>query len=78
VVRLGLDGATRFSSYRVASERAGPLLVIWLGIRPVALLKASFSVRQYDSADFNTFHRLIYSARIGFGFSPGDVPLRIW
>jgi hypothetical protein len=39
---------------------------------------ASFSVRQYDSADFNTFHRLIYSARIGFGFSPGDVPLRIW
>jgi hypothetical protein len=39
---------------------------------------ASFSVRQYDSADFNTFHRLIYSVRIGFGFSPGDVPLRVW
>ena len=38
----------------------------------------SFGVRQYDSPDFQNYHRLIYTARIGIGFSPGDIPLRLW
>ena len=39
---------------------------------------ASFSARQYQSPDFALYNRLIYSASLGIGFSPGDIPLRIW
>jgi hypothetical protein len=39
---------------------------------------ASLSVRQYTSADFSLYNRIIYSVRVGVGYSPGDVPLRIW
>lgn len=39
---------------------------------------ASVSARQYDSADFNKYNRLVYTARVGIGWAPGDVPLRIW
>jgi hypothetical protein len=39
---------------------------------------ASFSARQYQSPDFTKYNRLIYSARLGLGFTPGDIPLRIW
>jgi hypothetical protein len=39
---------------------------------------ASFSARQYQSASFSQYNRLIYSATVGIGFTPGDVPLRIW
>jgi len=38
----------------------------------------SFGARQYDSPDFSNYHRLIYNARVGIGFSPGDIPLRLW
>jgi hypothetical protein len=40
-------------------------------------LVASFSARQYASPDFPNYNRLIYSARLGLGFAPGDIPLRI-
>jgi hypothetical protein len=39
---------------------------------------ASFSARQYSSANFNLYNRLIYDVRVGVGYSPGDIPLRIW
>jgi hypothetical protein len=39
---------------------------------------ASFSVRQYSSANFSLYNRLIYDVRVGVGYSPGDIPLRIW
>lgn len=38
----------------------------------------SFSARQYQSPDFSLYNRLIYSVRLGFGFAPGNIPLRIW
>jgi hypothetical protein len=38
----------------------------------------SFSARQYSSADFSLYNRLIYDVRVGVGYSPGDIPLRIW
>jgi hypothetical protein len=38
----------------------------------------SFSARRYNSPDFTGYNRTIYNVRVGFGFSPGDVPLRIW
>ena len=39
---------------------------------------ASFGARKYDSPDFSSYHRLVYTARVGIGFSPGDIPLRLW
>jgi hypothetical protein len=39
---------------------------------------ASYSARQYQSPDFNKYNRLVYVATMGFGFTPGDVPLRLW
>ncbi len=39
---------------------------------------AGYAVRRYDSTDFARYRRIVHSARIGFGWSPGDVPLRIW
>lgn len=39
---------------------------------------ASFTALQYGSPDFHQYNRVIYMARIGIGFAPGDVPLRIW
>jgi hypothetical protein len=39
---------------------------------------ASFNAERYTSPDFSNYNRPVYSARIGLGFAPGDVPLRIW
>ncbi len=39
---------------------------------------ASYSARHYDSPDFSKYNRFIHNVRIGLGFAPGDVPLRIW
>jgi hypothetical protein len=38
----------------------------------------SVSARKYTSANFDLYNRLIYEVRVGVGYSPGDVPLRIW
>ena len=39
---------------------------------------ASLNVRQYQSPDFTQYNRLIYTLQIGLGFTPGDIPLRLW
>jgi hypothetical protein len=39
---------------------------------------ANFSARQYQSGDFSRYNRLIYTATLGIGFTPGDIPLRVW
>jgi len=39
---------------------------------------ASFSARNYSSADFAMYNRVIYDMQLGLGFAPGDVPIRIW
>jgi hypothetical protein len=38
----------------------------------------SFSARQYSSGTFSLYNRFIYDVRVGVGYAPGDVPLRIW
>ncbi|MBV9504510.1 MAG: hypothetical protein JO323_05840, partial [Acidobacteriia bacterium] len=38
----------------------------------------SFGARRYSSPSFAGYNRPIYDARVGLGFSPGDVPLRVW
>lgn len=39
---------------------------------------ASFMATKYSSPTFSNYNRPMYVARIGFGWTPGDVPLRIW
>jgi hypothetical protein len=36
------------------------------------------SARKYSSPDFPKYNRPVYDVRIGLGFTPGDVPLRVW
>lgn len=38
----------------------------------------SFTTNKYTSTTFAQYNRPIYQARIGFGWSPGDIPLRVW
>jgi hypothetical protein len=38
----------------------------------------SYSARQYSSPTFPNYNRNINDARIGIGYSPGDIPLRVW
>ena len=39
---------------------------------------AGFTASKYDSPDFSRYNRVIYDAHVGFGFAPGEVPVRIW
>jgi hypothetical protein len=41
-------------------------------------LTFSFSAIQYQSSSFVGYNRLTYSANLGLGFAPGNIPLRIW
>ncbi len=41
-------------------------------------LVGSVSARSYGSNDFSAYKRLIYTAQIGLGFTPGDIPMRLW
>jgi hypothetical protein len=38
----------------------------------------SVSARKYNSPDFKNYNMWSYSVRLGLGFTPGDVPLRLW
>jgi hypothetical protein len=41
-----------------------------------ALVSARWT--RYGSPEFKNYNRPVYDVRIGLGFTPGDVPLRIW
>ena len=36
------------------------------------------AARKYSSPTFTNYNRPVYEIRLGFGFTPGDVPLRVW
>ena len=38
----------------------------------------SFDGRNYGSHDFSLYNRTIWDVRVGIGFAPGDVPIRLW
>jgi len=38
----------------------------------------AYSARQYNSPDFANYNKLVHEARIGLGWAPGEVPLRVW
>jgi hypothetical protein len=35
-------------------------------------------MRKYDSADFSGYNRMVFFCRGGIGFTPGDLPFRLW
>jgi hypothetical protein len=39
---------------------------------------ARFSNWRYTSPTFSQYNRPVYDIRIGLGFAPGDIPLRVW
>jgi hypothetical protein len=39
---------------------------------------AAYNARQYDSPDFAGYHRTVQQASLGIGFTPGEVPMRLW
>ena len=39
---------------------------------------ASYAASEYGSPDYSKYNRVVHSVRVGLGFAPGDVPLRIW
>jgi hypothetical protein len=39
---------------------------------------ASLTANKYESTDYSQYNRVIYDARLGFGWTPGNVPLRVW
>ena len=39
---------------------------------------AGAAARKYGSPDFSRYNRPVYDVRVGLGFTPGAVPLRIW
>lgn len=41
-------------------------------------LVGGFTARRYASGDFQLYNRTFYDTRLGIGFAPGDVPLRVW
>lgn len=38
----------------------------------------SLNAHHYGSGDFTNYNRTVYDVRLGIGFTPGDVPLRVW
>ena len=38
----------------------------------------SFAASRYNSNDFTRYNQFVYTASMGLGWAPGDVPLRIW
>ena len=38
----------------------------------------SYSARKYGSSDFTGYRRTVQEGRFGLGFTPGDIPLRLW
>jgi hypothetical protein len=65
----GVSGAYGGTSVTVTASR-----LIAKSMHVVAALNAN----RYDSPDFSLYNRTLYSARLGFGWTPGDVPLRVW
>jgi hypothetical protein len=41
-------------------------------------MMVSYSLRQYNSPTYTGYSRTIQSASIGLGYSPGNIPLRMW
>ena len=36
------------------------------------------NARKYGSGDFNNYNKWTYGVQLGLGFTPGDIPMRLW
>jgi hypothetical protein len=66
---LGITGNYGNAALRLSASRK-----VLKSLSVVATLTAS----QYESGTFALFNRTVYSATFGLGWSPGNVPLRVW
>jgi hypothetical protein len=72
---------TRASAVGAQHSRYGTVIGSLAASRQIARslhFIASLSARRYLSPDFHNYNRLVYVATMGIGFTPGDVPLRLW
>jgi hypothetical protein len=47
-------------------------------ILPSIHFVSNVAARKYTSGSFTNYNRVIYTVSIGFGWTPGDIPLRVW
>jgi hypothetical protein len=66
---LGLTGNYGNTSGRVSASRK---------ISKQFSVVASLTASQYESGTYSLYNRIIYTSSFGFGWSPGNVPLRVW
>lgn len=61
----------------VYGDRSAQLLLSRLLLRHISFV-LSYAARQYTSPSYSNYNRTIQEGRVGFGYSPGDIPVRIW
>jgi hypothetical protein len=59
------------------ADKTASLLMSRMWVRHISFV-VGYSVRQYSSVTFSNYNRTIQDARVGFGYSPGDIPIRVW
>ena len=47
-------------------------------LRGAVSVVAGFGAHNYQSTDFQNYNKWIYNFNFGFGFAPGDIPIRLW
>ena len=47
-------------------------------IRGSLHLVMGYSIRRYGSETYSNYGRLVHEGTVGLGFTPGEIPLRIW
>jgi len=84
--RWSFGAVANYSQSRVIGELArggnynglGAGMSVSRQISPSVHFVSNFRVRSYGSPDYEKYNRTVYEGRVGIGFTPGDMPLRIW
>ena len=63
-----------YGNYDSQSMQANVSRTLGHGMNAVA----GFTTFRYKSSDFARYNQWVYAAHVGFGWSPGEIPLRIW
>jgi len=76
--RVGYDRSKSVGNFTgIYSSLSGGITASRQIIRNVHFV-VGYNARKYKSPDFNNYNRVIQEASVGIGYTPGDVPLRIW
>jgi hypothetical protein len=60
-----------YGGYQVTASLSRQIMRLTHGV-------LSINARKYDSPDFKNYNKWSYGVRLGLGFTPGDIPLRLW